>query len=338
MKNSTKPTVLPWKIWLAWIPFAIALIAGFLLVEEKITKLPALHWLSLVIGLSPFIAAQLSFGSERAVKKLRNWFNTSSKSIVWTSGAISVLFILSGILIGQFDPYAAIIFSLGTFTALSALGEINKEKMGLTWTDGIVWILLWIPFDLRWNNHLWFGLDGFTYTWWSFSISVMAIIGWGSIRQFPGFGYRLTPRWKDILIGVLMIIPIFVLAVPIGLSTDFLRFSPSNSFQPFEIAAYFIGIFLTIAIPEELFSRAVLQNGLERLFKQHWIGWVLASMAFGLMHWNNASSLREKLIYCVLASIAGFFYGWAYKKSGNNILAPVITHTLVDLIWKVVFT
>jgi len=54
------------------------------------------------------------------------------------------------------------------------------------------------------------------------------------------------------------------------------------------------------------------------------------------MHWNNVSTLPTQIIYVSLATIAGLGYAWAYKKSGNNLLAAILTHTLVDWVWKLV--
>jgi len=43
------------------------------------------------------------------------------------------------------------------------------------------------------------------------------------MRRFEGFGYRIIPHWKDLLVsgGVLLIIGILV--IPIGLGTGFLQ-------------------------------------------------------------------------------------------------------------------
>lgn len=328
-----KQSSLPWKIWLLWLPFAVLAVIAFVILDSS-SKIPApTFWIAVLLGLSPLITTQIALGSPKAMEQLHLWTIHSGKPVPIFAIGISLVFLLSGLAIGQFEPYAAVIFICGTFTVFGTLSQIKQP--GLTWADGAIWLLIWIPFDLRWSNQLWFGPDGFSYTWWAFAVSVIAILSWGTLRQLPGFGYRLTPRWKDITIALAGLIPIFVIAVPIGVATGFLQYSPPVAIKPLETLAYFIGIFLTIAIPEELFFRAILQTGLESRFKKEWLGWMLASIAFGLMHWNNASTLSEKLIYCSLASVAGFFYGWTYKKSGNNILAPVLTHTLVDLIWKI---
>jgi membrane protease YdiL (CAAX protease family) len=70
------------------------------------------------------------------------------------------------------------------------------------------------------------------------------------------------------------------------------------------------------------------------MFARKWIPLVISSLAFGLMHWNNVSGLSTQITYVSLATIAGIGYGWAYRKSGNNLLAAILVHTLVDWVWK----
>jgi len=104
------------------------------------------------------------------------------------------------------------------------------------------------------------------------------------------------------------------------------------------LAVQFVGLFLTVALPEELFFRGILLRGLEKVFVKKWIPLVISSMAFGLMHWNNVDTLSTQITYVSLATIAGLGYGWAYRKSGNNLLAAMLVHTLVDSIWKLFLT
>jgi membrane protease YdiL (CAAX protease family) len=91
-------------------------------------------------------------------------------------------------------------------------------------------------------------------------------------------------------------------------------------------------LFLTVALPEELYFRGILQNGLNRLLRNPRLALLLASLAFGLMHWNNRGDLTMQVVYASLSMLAGLFYGWAYLRSGG-LLAPILCHTLVDLIW-----
>jgi membrane protease YdiL (CAAX protease family) len=129
-----------------------------------------------------------------------------------------------------------------------------------------------------------------------------------------------------------------VVVVPPGLISGFLTFAVPENFNALKLTAEFVGLFLTVALPEELFFRGILLKGLEKVSSKKWVPMVVSSIAFGLMHWNNVSGLSTQITYVVLATLAGLGYAWAYKKSGNNLFAAMLTHTLVDWIWRLVFT
>jgi membrane protease YdiL (CAAX protease family) len=172
-----------------------------------------------------------------------------------------------------------------------------------------------------------------SYTWWSIAISTIGVIGWYGYRR-ADIGFNLVPRLKDIGIAFLALAFIMVLVVPPGLLTGFLAFHIPQSFNIPKLTLHFLGLFLTVALPEELFFRGILLRGLDKMFSRKWIPLVISSLAFGLMHWNNVSTLSTQITYVCLAAIAGLGYGWAYRKSGNNLIAAILVHTLVDWTWK----
>jgi CAAX protease family protein len=88
-----------------------------------------------------------------------------------------------------------------------------------------------------------------------------------------------------------------------------------------------------IAIPEELFFRAILQNLLETRFGPT-RALVIAAFLFGLSHFNHGSRFNWK--YVLLASLAGIFYGRAWRVN-RHIFASVVTHTAVDVVWSLWF-
>ena len=152
------------------------------------------------------------------------------------------------------------------------------------------------------------------------------------IRRLPRADYKLIPKPREILYSLISLIPIVAATVPIGIATEFLTLPHAPKANVMEMILVFIGIFLTVALPEEMVFRVVIQNGLEDYFKPNH-AWIIASIFFGLVHWNNAATVFSKVVYCTLATVAGFFYGYAYKET-RNILAPALTHTLVDWIWR----
>ena len=283
-----------------------------------------------VVSLSPLLGLMLALGSPKASRQFHDWLRKSKNSMYYVAGGISLLFAIPGLLTGNFNPYYTIIFAFIVFVVFGVLKQARDEKFVLNWSDIAIWILLWIPFDLRWYMDMQANLD---YTWWSVAVSVIGIIGWYGYRG-ADIGFNLIPKFKDWYIAFLSLIMIMVLVIPPGLATGFLSFSIPESFDIPKLAAHFIGLFLTVALPEELFFRGILLRGLEKVFSKKWIPMVISSLAFGLMHWNNVGDLSMQITYVSLASIAGLGYGWAYRKSGNNLFAAILVHTLVDWIWK----
>lgn len=250
----------------------------------------------------------------------------------YLAAGFTVLYVIPGILSLTFNPYFTVIFCLMVLVVFGSLKQTRSETYKPGWTDLALWILLWIPFDLRWTTDMEPVLG---YFWWSIAISVIAVLGWNGYRNLE-IGYRLVPRLKDFYVALIALLGILVLVVPPGLISGFLTFEIPETFNALGMTTHFIGLFLTVALPEELFFRGLLLNGLEKVSSKKWVPLVVSSLAFGLMHWNNVNDLTTQITYVSLATIAGLGYAWAYKKSGNNLLAAILTHTLVDWVWKLV--
>ncbi len=316
-------------LWLIWTLFGAALIYGLAGAGSGNSLIASS---SMVVSVSPLLGLMLALGSPKASQQFNIWLQKDKNSIYYTAGGVTFLFAIPGILTFSFDPYFTVIFAFIVLAVFGSLKRLKSETFQLTWTDLALWILLWIPFDLRWSTEM-HPLVG--YTWWSMAISVIAIIGWSGYRNAE-IGYRLVPNLKDLYIALVALLGIMVLVIPPGLITAFLTFAVPQTFDVPKLAAHFIGLFLTVALPEELFFRGLLLRGLEKVSSKKWVPVVVSSLAFGLMHWNNVSTLPMQITYVSLATIAGLGYAWAYKKSGDNLLAAILTHTLVDWVWKLV--
>jgi hypothetical protein len=82
-----------------------------------------------------------------------------------------------------------------------------------------------------------------------------------------------------------------------------------------------------------LFFRGVLQNLLESRIG-HPRSLIIASVLFGLSHFNKPLPFNWR--YVLLGSIAGLFYGRAWRDR-RRIASSATTHTLVDVIWSLWF-
>ncbi len=320
-----------------FILFAIWTLLGALLiyaVASNDSNNSILKILATVLSIAPLFGLMLSLGSLKASQQFNTWLRKDTNSTFYIAGGIAFLYALPGLLLGTFNPYYTVIFAVIIFAVFGSLKQNKGENFSLTWIDIAIWIILWIPFDLRWFMDMQPNLD---YTWWSIAVSVIGVIGWYGYRG-ADIGYNLVPKFKDLYVVLLALLLIMVVVVPPGLATGFLTFSVPQSYNIPKLAVQFVGLFLTVALPEELFFRGILLRGLEKVFVKKWIPLVISSMAFGLMHWNNVDTLSTQITYVSLATIAGLGYGWAYRKSGNNLLAAMLVHTLVDSIWKLFLT
>ena len=93
----------------------------------------------------------------------------------------------------------------------------------------------------------------------------------------------------------------------------------------FAVIAAFAGL------GEEMLFRGVLQPAIADLFTSPAglvIGWVAASVLFGLLHWATTS-------YAVLATLIGLYLGGLWILTGN-LLVPVMVHALYDF-WALIY-
>ncbi len=316
-------------LWAIWTLVGVALIYGVSLADSKNSTPGAI---ANVLSLSPLFGILLALGSPKAARQFGDWLHAEKNSLLYVAGGISFLFILPGFVTGKFDPYFSAIFTAIVFSVFGVLKQAAKQEFLLTWTDLVIWILLWIPFDLRWSMQM-LPATNDSYTWWAIAVSVIGVIGWYGYRR-ADIGFNLIPSFKDVGVTLMALALVMVMVVPPGLLTGFLSFNLPASYNIPKLTIHFVGLFLTVALPEELFFRGILLRGLDKMFAKKWIPLVVSSLAFGLMHWNNVSSLPTQITYVCLAAVAGIGYGWAYRKSGNNLMAAILVHTLVDWTWK----
>jgi uncharacterized protein len=152
------------------------------------------------------------------------------------------------------------------------------------------------------------------------------------VRKLEGVGYSFQPTRSAVLIGLREWL--FFLPIGIGLGAA-LHFTQFHARLPSAggVAAGLLVTCLLVAIPEEMFFRGILQNLLETR-SNSWIALVTASVLFGLSHFNKGASFNWR--YVLLAAIAGVFYGRAWR-ARRELLASIIAHTAVDVVWSVWF-
>ena len=197
--------------------------------------------------------------------------------------------------------------------------------------DALAILALWLPLDFRLFRDVWSWPEGGApRTTLNVVLAVdLALLLFVAFRQLGGVGYRFRPGWNDLSANAINLTICLAFVIPLGLATGFVRFNPDTG--PASFAFSFLAIFLTIAIPEELLFRGLIQNFLQKTWGHSGRALVVTSVVFGLAHLNNGTHPDWRYVF--LASIAGFFYGRAYLQSGG-LMAPALVHASIDSIWR----
>jgi membrane protease YdiL (CAAX protease family) len=165
-----------------------------------------------------------------------------------------------------------------------------------------------------------------------FNLTV-ALAAFVLIRKLDGVGYWIgwQRNWAFFVLASFALCACIV--VPLGTGIHFIQFAPRwSEFRTIPLVS--LGILAFTAWPEEFLFRGLLQNMLARACSSDLAGWWTASILFGLSHLPNGGFPNWK--YALLASIAGLFYGWTWRKSGS-IFASALVHTSVNVLWHFLF-
>ena len=284
-------------------------------------------------------AVVLGLAGERVAKAAERW--PRSLRIL-----LPVVFVVPYVLIANFHR----MFSWGWFVLyatlplliaglLHAAASADPEQRG-TWQDAAILLGLGLAVDLRWLEQAWpAGLASLG----KILLVDAGLYGFVLIRQLRGTGFDFHFRWSDWKSGLRELVFFAPIVIASGLSLGFLH--PHANALRLSTALLWFRIFVFVAVPEELFFRAWVQNLLERRLDS-WLdpqvarkaALVTASVLFGLSHFNKRLTGGEHFNwrYVVLASIAGIFYGRAWREN-RRLPASAITHASVDAIWSLWF-
>jgi membrane protease YdiL (CAAX protease family) len=203
--------------------------------------------------------------------------------------------------------------------------ERNPRQLG-HWLDFAVLLILGFVVEFRrfepaWPTHL----QAFN----RITVFDAGLYGFIVIRKLSNVGFDLRPRFSDWKNGLRELVLYAPIAVPLGLALGFLHL---HAEWPgiVKVLDSFVSIFFLIAILEETYFRGWWQNLLERRLGPNG-ALIVTALLFGLSHFNKGTT-RFNWRYVLLASLAGIFYGRAWR-SEHRLLASAITHGCVDTIW-----
>src|SRR5256884_219842 len=253
-----------------------------------------------------------------------------------------------GYLLGTSVFLVYLIYSLGTntfaFTRAAAIAGLvfvplalaasAKQKPPGAWEDFLILAGVWVAVKFSPSHWLWPYPGGrLAYVFTVLLCVNVALAAFVLLRHVNGIGYSIG--WGRPL-GFFILSSFLVfgcIAIPLGWVMHFIEFAPQWSHWK-SLSFLSLGILFFTAWPEEFLFRGLLQNMLSRASNSELAGWWTASVLFGFAHITNMGFPNWR--YVVLASIAGFFYGWTRRKTGS-VFASAVVHAAVDATWHFLF-
>jgi membrane protease YdiL (CAAX protease family) len=205
----------------------------------------------------------------------------------------------------------------------------RAERVG--WRDFAAMLALGLPVSAGWLSGIWTWPEEIYFFRPLFCVCVGGY-AFLVIRNLEDVGYRLGFRKRDIQDGLVNFAGFALVGIPLGIALGFIRFHPGTG-TPLEFFIQLFGVYLTIAIPEELLFRGILQNFLVKSLsgkRRDLYALILASIIFGASHLHHAPVPNWR--YAILAALAGMFYGNAFR-TRHRLSSCALTHALVDTVW-----
>jgi hypothetical protein len=170
-----------------------------------------------------------------------------------------------------------------------------------------------------------------------FMILGVGAVAYFSLRRLQGCDFRLATTWEDWKAGVREFALFLPVGVAAGLAVRFASYRPVLVewwMLPIVAAGTFLGIYLAVALFEELFLRGVLQNLTTRSFGHPVAVQAVVSVVSGLAHLPFREFPNWR--FALLATLAHWFYGQAWRRAGLG--AAGVTHALVVTVWRLWFS
>jgi CAAX protease family protein len=282
---------------------------------------------ALAVELIPAIA--FGFATERIARSVSSWPAALRVSF-------PALFVLPYLMVSlsarifQWSWFALyVLLPVAIAGLLVRAARVDAEQRG-NWRDAFVLLVVGLAVDLRWFEAAWpSGLRALN----ELLLVDVGLYGFLAIRQLRGTGFNFCLKWSDWKTGLRELVFFAPVVIACGMALGFIH--PHWNLPGISSAVLrWVLIFFFTAVPEELFFRGWVQNLLERRLGRR-AALVIASILFGLSHFNKRS-VHFNWRYVLLATIAGIFYGRAWREN-RRVAASTITHASVDWLWGLWF-
>ena len=278
-----------------------------------------------------FLLLMLLFAARGMESSLASRFGAGSGFFL--GAAVFLVYLIYGLGTNTFAFTRAAAIAGLVFVPL-ALAASEKQKPPGAWEDFLILAGVWVAVKFSPSHWLWPYPGGrLAYVFTVLLCVNVALAAFVLLRRVNGIGYSIGwgRHWGFFILASFLVFA--CIAIPLGRAMRFIEFAPQWS-QWKALPFLSLGILLFTAWPEEFLFRGLLQNMLSRASNSDLAGWCTASILFGFSHITNMGFPNWR--YVVLATIAGFFYGWTWRKTGS-IFASALVHAAVDSTWHFLF-
>lgn len=317
-------------IWAAGCLLVMGALAGAWIAHDMAARWEP--YAGIIMALALVLGAVVALGSGNVLRFLRHRaLGSATEAIAAPLLLLLPYFILAA---GTRTFSFVALLKLALYILLPSLfmlpDRLHAAK-GITWRDAGAMVSMALPVAAGLLHGIW-SYPADLYFFQPLYAICTGVYAFAVMRGMEGIGYRLGLRRQDCVDGISHFAAFSMLAIPLGAALGFIHFHfhavgiPAFGFQLF-------AIYLTIAIPEELLFRAILQNLLTASFngpRAGRYGLISASVIFGLSHLHHPPVPNWR--YALLATLAGLFYGNVYRLR-QRTSASALTHALVDTMW-----
>lgn len=322
----------------AYLPTAavtyLLVLAGFWVVAEHFSLSARLgHMPSTFTAFALILAPYwfFGFGVSDAIRRML----PNSTARVLAAGVFAVPYLVYSLPRAEFRWIFLVAF-LSIPVLICALFEFlpsenaNADGAAISWQDVVALVMLGFPVEFHWIEAS-FPHRGLTSLPKLLLVDA-ALYAFVVVRRLQHVGYDFRLKARDLVIGFRELLLFAPLVITVGLALHFISPHTGLPSAMSALSAVAITLFF-VAIPEELFFRGLLFNLLEPRLGRTGALWVSA-VIFGLSHFNKPLPFNWR--YVLLATVAGIFYGRAWRNR-RRLLASTTTHTAVDVLWSLWF-
>jgi len=307
---------------------------------------------ALLESLALLLGAFVGLTQTAFVRQLRHWAVASAALAVGMPFLLLVPYLIYALGARVFSLLALVkLIGYILVPAVLLLPDRLHGRETLNWRDAAALLALAVPVPTGWLAGIWTWPQDI-YLFRPIFCVLVAGYAFMVLRNLEGVGFRLVWRRADVWDAFLNLVAFSLIAIPMGLSLGFLHphageFSAqgliSQDARPgtvlwdvgpaLNFLGMLVGTYLTVAVPEELLFRGILQNLLVRTIRKGpkgLYGLLFTSVLFGAAHLHHAPVPNWR--YGILATLAGIFYGNVYR-TRQRLCACGLTHALVDTLW-----